>query len=129
MWGNRHYYLAFVLGIGMLSSLCFSQAAEVEIFDGTTDKVKNAIIEAAQRQSIYSYNIANHMTPGFKPILTEADYRILANILPEDGHNSDVMLEHYMAQLTDNRNKHSAYVKLMQIKMGILRQVVTLGKK
>ena len=102
---------------------------EEMLFDNTTNKISNAILDASHKHAIYAYNLANLMTPGFQPILFDEDRERLETVLPGDESNSELMSEHFVARITEVRSKYSAYVKLMSTKMAITRQVATLGKK
>ena len=110
------------------ASIISGQSMDGILFDTTTNKVHQAVLEASRAQSIYAYNIANLSTPGFKPILLEEDRRVLQSLFPEDPNNK-IMMEHFMARLTENRSRHSALTKLFSIKLGIMRQIATLGKR
>lgn len=95
------------------------------IYDRTSQQLADAIAEAAQRQAIYSYNIANASTPGFKPLkFKKALDDATAKLEQEDEFN----LEDEMAKMSDNRLRHSAYTKLLSAKIQITKKVVTLGK-
>lgn len=125
----RYAVVFFAILIGATVTLQAQTIVSDVLFDDVVNKLGNSVMDASHKQAMYSYDIANIQTPGFKPILTPEDEEFLRRTLPEDGMNTQVMMEHFMARLTENRSKHSAYVKLMMTKLGITRQVATLGKR
>ena len=122
-------YLFGGLIVGQEYNTVRYDSMESLLFDETTEKLKQSVFDASRKQAIYAYNVANFSTPGFNPIMLEEDRRFFDAVIPQDRDNSDVMLEHFMAQMPVNRAKHSALTKLFSTKLGIMRQVATLGKK
>ena len=123
------YVCLGILLLTMSTMVHSANIAEEILFDQTTRQLSQSIKEASHKQAVYSYNIANMMTPGFEPVLFEEDYERLADVLPGNAPNSEIMMEHFVARLTENRSKHSGYVKLMNMKLGMMRQAASGGKK
>ncbi|MGE4169400.1 MAG: flagellar basal body protein [Candidatus Margulisiibacteriota bacterium] len=117
----------------LMALLCLeplqAKAIDRVLFDDVHDHLATAINGAAEKQSMFSYNIANASTPGFRPVLSPEDSLEFRNLVPANHQDSDIMIEYFMAKLTENRSHQSAYIKLFTTKMGILRQVATLGKR
>ncbi len=113
----------------MIGSFIFANDMEAVLIDDTTSRVEKSVLDASKKQAVYSYNIANFMTPDFQPILYDEDRAFFSSIVPEDRDNSKLMIEYYMSKLTENRSRHSALTKLFSTKLAITRQVATLGKR
>ncbi len=116
--------------LAVWGSALVAQQEDVQtgLFDPTIQTLGKAVMDSSQRQTGYSYNVANVLTPKFKPVFFPEDAEYLAN-LPKGNMEDKDSLEYFMTRMSENRNRQAAYVKLYNIKMGILRQVVTLGKK
>jgi len=120
----------------MISSACFAQLPErpvtiKDIFMSNSDAVlEQAIYKASLKHAIYSYNVANSTTPGFKPILFPEDQLELSQmVLENQDHFEKVVLEHMTASMARNRNLYSGYLALYKKKFEIYKQVATMGKK
>lgn len=94
------------------------------VFDQSSQLLAGAISDAAERQAIYAYNIANASVPGFRPKRFEKDLEE-ANAWYQD---EEFNLEDEIARMTENRLKHSAYTKLLAAKIQIAKKIMTLGK-
>jgi len=100
------------------------------VFDSSAYALEDAIKDAGQRHAIYSYNLVNATTPGFKPYLFADDKQELDNIAPNDmSHFSKVLVEHMTTKMAENSKRQSAYYALYRKKMDNYRMVVTFGKK
>jgi hypothetical protein len=92
--------------------------------------LENAIYKASLKHALYSYNIANATTPGFKPILFPEDELELSQmVLNNEDHFEKVVLEHMTASMGRNKNLHSGYLALYKKRFEIYKTVVTAGKK
>ncbi len=94
------------------------------MFDYAHLSLEEGMRKAAEKQAIYSHNLANANTPGFQPMdfdeeLGKAVKRV----------EKKVIIEEEMAKLSENSNRYSAYVKLMSQKMNILKNIVSQGRK
>jgi len=100
------------------------------LFDESATQLEDAILDASRRHALYSYNLANATTPGFKPILFEDDRRQLYTMVPEDSeYFTKVIIEHITSKMAMNRGRQSAFYALYRKKFDNWRQVVSLGKK
>jgi flagellar basal-body rod protein FlgB len=99
-------------------------AGKIELFDETFNGLQRAVDIATQKQAIIAHNIANAKTPGFEPL----EFDSVLNKAVKRA-NKNVVLEDEMDALSRNANDHSSYVKLLATKIGILRTVVTQGRK
>jgi flagellar basal body rod protein FlgB len=96
----------------------------MEIFDSTFVRLQEGITKVTKKQAVIAQNIANINNPDyvaqdFDEVLNKAVKRV----------NKKVILEEEMAALSKNSTEHSAYVKLLTLKMGVLHTVSTQGKK
>jgi len=80
---------------------------------------------ATRRQETISHNIANANTPGYEALTF--DEQLMQAVKRLD--KKDVVLEEELASLTDNSIKYSAYVKMLSSKFGVLRTVVSQGRR
>lgn len=115
----------FLLGICLLM-LAWSAEATNFLFDDTTVRLEGEIKETVRRQSIIAHNIANADLPGYKPIRFAEE---LAEIEQRPGFTEDkVVVEEEMAKMTKNRIRHETYLKLYQMKLKAMKQVINQGK-
>ena len=123
------FIISAFLGV-LLGSTALLSAEPVDqmLFDNTSGQLGKAIVDSGVRQSAYAYNLANVATPGFKPVFFPED-RLFADAQPKGDLDTKDSVEFFMSKMTENRSRQAAYVKLYNIKMGIVRQVVTLGKR
>lgn len=118
----------------MCVSLLFAEK-DMGLFDGilldeSATHLEEAIMDASRRHAVYSYNLANATTPGFKPILFEDDRRQLYTMVPEDSdYFTKVIVEHITTKMAINRGRQSAFYALYRKKFDNWRQIVSLGKK
>ncbi len=96
----------------------------VEIFDSTIDNLQQGIERATKKQAVIAQNIANINNPGYEAL----EFDEVLNKAVKRA-NKEVVLEDEMARLSRNSITYSAYVKLLESKMSILRSVVTQGRK
>ena len=96
----------------------------VEMFDGTFDRLQEAINRATKKQAVISQNIANINNPSYEA----QDFDVVLNKVVKRT-NKKVVLEEEMAALSKNSMDHSSYVKLLALKLGVLHTVTTQGKK
>ena len=89
------------------------------------NRLVTGINDMAHRQAIYAYNIANTSTQGFVPIRFKDEYE---GVQKFKYPLTEVNMEEEMARLTKSRLRHSAYVKLLSMKMSITRKIAALGK-
>ena len=122
------FVVLFILGV--MGSFIVAESLTKPLYDQSNEKLREAILVSIRKHALYSYNIANATTPGFKPILFPEDEQELSQIIPEGQPYSDkVVIEHLSAKLAENSRRHAAYYALYKKKIDNLRQVVTLGKK
>lgn len=103
-------------------------AAEVGnvLFDDTTVRLEGEIKETVRRQSIIAHNMANADLDGYQPIRFADE---LSEIQQRPGFTEDkVIVEEEMAKMTKNRIRHETYLKLYQMKLKAMKQVMTQGK-
>lgn len=96
-----------------------------EFFDPTIPKLEKAVIQAAKIQEVIAQNIANAQTSGYIPKVFDKELDKAVERIDRKGIN----LEEEMADMAKNSMEHSAYVKLLTQKIGILRTIVTQGRR
>eukprot|EP01047_Picozoa_sp_COSAG01_P011787 COSAG01_NODE_519_length_16012_cov_4.344058_15_plen_137_part_00 len=130
----------YLIGLSLLALILSGQVvAQADVFSGklledaTGEKLETAIKYSSQKQAIYSYNIANATTQGFRPILLpedRAELQRLFDVAPDDqAYLSKVMIEHFMAKVAENNKRQQALYVLYKKRVENLRKVVTLGKQ
>ena len=99
--------------------------SEPVLFDGTFDALQHAMEISSKRQAVIAHNIANAKTPGYEAMTFDAQLMKAVKRLD----NPQVVLEEELSSLTENSVKYSTYVKLMTSKIGVLRSIVTQGRR
>ena len=96
-----------------------------EFFDPTIGNLESSIARSSKIQETIAHNIANAQTPGY--VAKVFDNELNKAVEREDSKT--VKLEEEMAEMSKNSTRHSAYVKLLTQKLGMLRTIVTQGRK
>lgn len=99
--------------------------SEPKIFDETFKNLEQSMKAAAAKQSVIAHNIANANVPGYEPMDFDEELGMAVKRIGE----KKVILEKEIAKMSDNSLRYSAYVKLLTQKLGILRTIVTQGRK
>lgn len=96
-----------------------------EIFDPAIGNLESAMAKTVKIQETIAQNISNAQTPGYVPRIFDEEL----NKAVERQDRKTVKLEEEMADMAKNNTRHSAYVKLLTQKLGMLRTIVTQGRK
>lgn len=116
----------FCLVGGLLLTLLWGAEVSNVLFDDTTVRLEGEIKETVRRQSIIAHNIANAGIDDYQPIRFADE---LAEIQQRPGFTEDkVIVEEEMAKMTKNRIRHETYLKLYQMKLKAMKQVMSQGK-
>lgn len=109
----------------LLGCLWAADASSI-MFDDTTVRLEGEIKETVRRQSIIAHNLANAGLEDYEPIRFADE---LDEIKKRPGFTKDtVIMEEEMAKMTKNRIRHETYLKLYQMKMKVVKQVISQGK-
>jgi len=95
------------------------------IFDPTFSNLEGAMRVASAKQAVIAHNLANAQTPDYEPL--EFSEELNRAIKRKD--RKKVVIEEEMAALSENSVRYSSYVKLLSQKIGILRTIVTQGRR
>ena len=95
----------------------------LNIFDPVFDNLTRAMRIESLKQEVTAHNIANAKTPGYEALTF--DEHLMKAVKRTDSKK--VALEEELAALT--QNKYSEYVRLLTSKIGMLKTIVTQGKK
>ena len=129
----KHNLTLLLLLVSMLTPLAAQDSDALDdnvLFDSTSSRLEDAMKDSGRRHAIYSYNIANATTPGFKPILLPDDEAEFQRILPdEEQFFGRVVVEHMMTKMSQNSKRQAALYALYRKRLDNYRQVATLGKK
>lgn len=98
-------------------------ANPIELFDPIFDNLTRAMRIESLKQEVTAHNIANAKTPGYEALTF--DEHLMKAVKRTD--RKKVALEEELAALT--QNKYSEYVRLLTSKIGMLKTIVTQGKK
>ena len=135
------HFIAFMMVLGLLLIQCVSaqtvdnnqgDVLDTMLYDSSMGTLENAVKETSRRHAVYSYNLSNATTPGFRPILFAEDQAEIYELAPPGVANTyfnKVLLEHQTAKLARNRSRQSAYYALYRKKLDNYRQILSLGKK
>ena len=99
--------------------------------DHTLVRLEKAIKKTAQKQMIYSYNIANASTPDFVPILLEEDLIKIKKVVDktDDELLSQVFVELLMTYMGENNKKQQALYAIYKKQTENMRKIVSFGKQ
>jgi flagellar basal body rod protein FlgB len=98
------------------------------LYDNTSKLLANAISDAAEKQAIYAYNIANAATPGFKPLKFKKALEDANSKYTNEPDNGEFNIEDEMSKMSKNRLEHSAYTKILAARLQVAKKIATLGK-
>lgn len=97
----------------------------MEIFDPAMSSVEKQIASTIRVQEVISQNIANANTPGY----AAKEFNEVLNKAVERQDSRAVNLEQEMADMAKNSSKFSTYTKFLAAKLGVLRNVISQGRK
>lgn len=95
------------------------------IFDPTMGSLENSIRNSAKAQEVISHNIANANTPGYVPKKFD---EVLGKAV-EKRDRASVNMEEEMADMARNSGRYSAYLKMFNSKLSVLRTIISQGRK
>lgn len=96
-----------------------------EFFDSAIPKLESAISNSTKAQEVIAHNIANAQTPGYVPKSFDKELGRAVDKIDKKSVN----IEEEMADMAKNNMEHSSYIKLLTQKLGILRTIVTQGRR
>ena len=87
----------------------------------------NTVRDASSKHQVYAYNVANAMTPGFKPLRLpeEADH---IKELQNAGVPDKVIIDEELGKIQKNQAMHDSCLRLLSMKRGVLTQIIRQGK-
>jgi flagellar basal body rod protein FlgB len=109
----------------VLGSLVWSEVNSI-IYDDTMVRLEGEMKACVKKQSIYAHNIANAEVEGYQPIRFADELR---EIKSRPGFTEDkVIVAEEMGKMTKNKLRHQAYMRLYNMKLESLKQVINQGK-
>ena len=119
-----------VMGVIMTSPI-LSYDVESMLFDNTTIKLYESVIESNRQQAVYSYIIANASTPelDLASLLLPHDRQQFIRLVPAGENDMGTLLEFVMSKVGENTKRQNAYVLLMKKKFDMLKTVISKGQK
>ena len=126
----RVLWVFFMLCLSLTGSLR-ANALEDLLFDETTQKLGEAIIDAGKRQAIYSYIIANASTPGvdLEKLLPPDDKVLFQRLLPEGEDSMEILLEFVLLRVGELSKRQGGFTALYKKKNEMLKQVISKGQR
>jgi hypothetical protein len=130
----KHIFIQSIVVIALLIGLGQPvQAYDIEsmLFDNTSIRLYESVIEANRRQAVYSYIIANASTPEIDLVaLLLPDDRIqFQRKVPAGEEDSGLVMEFVMAKVGENTKRQNAYILMMKKKFDMLKTVISKGQK
>ena len=125
------FFLSVLITLFMMPSLSLAQQMGQRpsvLFGHTEFNLEDCIKDMNARKAAIAYNIANASSPGFKPIRFPDEIDDMLRLYGDESMLHEVNIDDEMVRATNVRLKHSLCVKLLGVKMGITRTVVTQGK-
>ena len=112
-------------------SILMAQTPFALIGNRTQKALEEGVRNGSKKHAIYSYNIANANTPGFRPILSEEDQRELQEIFPNSTpiQLQKIMMEHMAQKVVENSSRRSGHIALYKKYMENTKMIISMGKK
>lgn len=90
-------------------------------------ELMGAAREGSARHQIFAFNIANALTPGFKPLRLPAEQ---AQVLKLQGMGlaDKVTIEDELSKMGENQSRHDSYLRLLAAKRGIITSIIRQGR-
>lgn len=120
--------MAYGILVFLLLAQVGSAALEGLLYDDTMMRLEGEIKKCVRKQVIYAHNIANAKVDGFRPIRFEEELVELKQRPGWSPEKDKVVVEEEMAKMTKNRFKHQTYMRLYNLKMQVIKNVVKQGK-
>jgi len=104
------------------------------LFDNIIQKIENGVKLENQMSAVIAHNVANIDNPQFKRIafsksLQEARKKLgLDEKVIDDYDGDEVNLEKELVAFGKSKIRHAAYLKLLGLRFGILKKVVSQGR-
>ena len=95
--------------------------------DAETQMLIQAVRDASSKNQVYAYNIANALTPGFRPVRLPEDAE-RSRVQEKMGIHDKVVIEEELSKQSENQSKRDSYLRLISMKRSILTQVIRQGK-
>ena len=120
-------FTVLIIGAGNI----YSNEMEKLLFDETTFKLSEAVMESSQRHAIYAYIIANSTTPDIDlfGLLPPDDLERINRTLPESEDRMKILVEYTMSRIGENIKRQQAYTALTKKKFDILNKVISKGQR
>ena len=127
---NRLWVTILVILVGW-GSVMRANSLEELLFDETTLKLGEAILDAGRRQAVYSYIIANAATPGIdlEKLLPPDDRLLFKKLLPEGEDSMEILVEFVLLRVGELSKRQGAFTALFKKKQEILKQVISKGQR
>ena len=97
------------------------------IVDPATQSLLDAVRDTSTKHQVYAYNVANALTPGFKPLRLPEDQEHV-QLLQKIGQPDKVVIPEELNKIAANQAKHDSYLRLLSMKRGVLTSVIRQGK-
>jgi flagellar basal body rod protein FlgB len=97
----------------------------MELFDPTITALERSAASSIKKSEVINQNIANISNPDYKA-------KTFDDVLGKAVERQDrkqVVLEEEMAEMSKNSGRYSAYLKLLASKFGVLRTVISQGRR
>lgn len=121
-WAGACSFVFFIVSSGPLSA-----DLHTIVVDPTAQALLDAVRQTSAKHQVYANNIANAMTPGYKPLrLPDEQTRVDAK--KKLGVDDKVVIDEELAKLGENQGRHDSYLRLISLKRGIVTQIIRQGK-
>ena len=97
----------------------------LELFDATMSNLEKSAKIQIEKQTVTNQNIANAGNPNY----TAKKFDEVLGKAVERQENKQVVLEQEMADMAKTTSRYSATLKLLAAKYGVMRTVISQGRK
>ncbi len=97
----------------------------MELFDSTITALERSASNSIKKSEVIGQNIANISNPDYKA----KKFDDVLGKAVERQDRKQVVLEEEMIDMSKNSGRYSAYLKLLSAKFGVLRTVISQGRK
>lgn len=122
------YWGIFITIIVVMQLSASAELVDSVLFDDSMQRLMYGMKDSVKRQTVIAHNITNKDVPGYKPIRFSDEMQEMMLQPGFDPNQDKVEEEDEMAKMTKNRFKYSAYVRLMNMKLEVLKKVINQGK-
>ena len=95
--------------------------------DPVMRELMSAVRDSSAKHQFFAYNIANALTPGFKPVRLPEEMAQVQR-MQVMGITDKVTIEDELTKMAENQSKHDSYLRLLAAKRAIMTSIIRQGR-